>query len=89
MSTSLSLRAESAGAVNTLKFDGETIFGDNTDGVGLMRDITHNIGNALEGVESSWAPLDITLRSVLLPLLEHKPARVFLANRTADRANKL
>ncbi|MGM3273451.1 shikimate dehydrogenase [Ralstonia sp. 24A2] len=89
MSTSLSLRAESAGAVNTLKFDGDEIFGDNTDGVGLMRDITHNIGNSLEGERVLLLGAGGAARGVLLPLLEHKPSRVFIANRTADRANML
>ncbi|CAJ0774216.1 Shikimate dehydrogenase (NADP(+)) [Ralstonia condita] len=89
MSTSLSLRAESAGAVNTFKFDGDEIFGDNTDGVGLMRDITHNIGNALVGERVLLLGAGGAARGVLLPLLEHKPARVFIANRTADRAVSL
>ena len=86
MATSLSLRAQSAGAVNTLKFDGEEIFGDNTDGVGLVRDITHNIGNSLEGERVLLLGAGGAARGVLLPLLEHKPSRVFVANRTADRA---
>lgn len=86
LATSLSLRAESAGAVNTLKFDGDAIFGDNTDGVGLMRDITHNIGNPLAGERVLLLGAGGAARGILLPLLEHKPSRVFIANRTADRA---
>src|SRR5882757_4364453 len=41
MADTLTARARLAGAVNTLKFDGDTIYGDNTDGVGFVRDITH------------------------------------------------
>jgi Shikimate dehydrogenase substrate binding domain len=40
--TQLSPRARAAEAVNTLRFDSGEIFGDNTDGVGLVRDISHN-----------------------------------------------
>ena len=45
----LTERAQDAGAVNTLIFDAEGIIGDNTDGVGLVRDITQNIGISLAG----------------------------------------
>jgi shikimate dehydrogenase len=49
LATRLSERAARAGAVNTLAFDGAEIFGDNTDGAGLVRDITHNLGCSLAG----------------------------------------
>src|SRR6267154_616364 len=41
LADSLTGRARLAGAVNTLKFDEDTIYGDNTDGIGFVRDITH------------------------------------------------
>ena len=39
LATRLTARAQAAGAVNTLVFDGGEIVGDNTDGVGLVADI--------------------------------------------------
>ena len=71
----LSPRAEAAGAVNTLAFDGDGIFGDNTDGAGLVRDLTHNLN----------CPL--TERRVLL--LGEKPVALTIANRTRSRAEEL
>jgi shikimate dehydrogenase len=49
IATQLTERAQAAQAVNTLKFDGDTILGDNTDGAGLVRDIEHNLGISLQG----------------------------------------
>ena len=49
LSDRLSGRAERAGAVNTLWFDGEAVCGDNTDGVGLVRDLTRNLAAGVEG----------------------------------------
>ncbi len=45
----LSPRAAAAGAVNTLKFDASGVYGDNTDGFGLVRDIEVNLGVPLKG----------------------------------------
>ena len=44
-----SARAQEAQAVNTLKFEGSAVYGDNTDGVGLVRDIRLNLGFRIEG----------------------------------------
>ena len=44
-----SARALDAQAVNTLKFEGATIYGDNTDGIGLVRDIEANLAFPIEG----------------------------------------
>ncbi len=44
LATTLTERARAAGAVNTLKFDGTEMLGDNTDGVGLVTDIVQNAG---------------------------------------------
>ena len=45
----LSERASTAGAVNTLTFQDSEIFGDNTDGIGLLRDLVVNLGVNIEG----------------------------------------
>src|SRR5438105_219173 len=47
--TERSERAQLAGAVNAMKFEGERVLADNFDGVGLLRDITHNLGCPVKG----------------------------------------
>lgn len=49
LATQLTERATAAKAVNTLKFDGDAILGDNTDGAGLVRDIKNNLNFSLDG----------------------------------------
>ncbi|MCB1900866.1 MAG: shikimate dehydrogenase [Rhodocyclaceae bacterium] len=86
----LSVRARAAGAVNTLVFgpDGRC-FGDNTDGAGLVQDITVNLGVPLEGRRILLLGAGGAARGVILPLLGRKPAGLFVANRTESRANDL
>ena len=83
----LSPRAEAAGAVNTLKFEGDAIFGDNTDGVGLVNDLTGRLD--LEGKRILLLGAGGAARGVVLPLLQRRPAELFLVNRTAARAEEL
>jgi shikimate dehydrogenase len=87
--TQLSPRAEQAGAVNTLVFAAGAIFGDNTDGAGLVRDITHNIGFALAGKHILLLGAGGAARGALQALLAEKPADIFIANRSADKAHAL
>ncbi|MBI5331919.1 MAG: shikimate dehydrogenase [Betaproteobacteria bacterium] len=82
-------RAEAAGAVNTLSFQGEDILGDNTDGAGLVRDLTLNLGMGLAGGDILLMGAGGAARGVILPLLECQPARLFIANRTAAKAEAL
>ncbi len=83
-------RAELAGAVNTLSFDPDgTIRGDNTDGAGLLRDLTINQGIELAGCEVLVLGAGGAVRGVLGPLLAAGPARVHIANRTVARALSL
>lgn len=89
-SSRLTERARLAQAVNTLKFEGdESILGDNTDGAGLVRDITHNLGCPLRGKTILVMGAGGAARGVLLPLLEQQPASLFIVNRTADKAREL
>ncbi len=87
---SLSQRAERAGAVNTLVLaeNGGT-HGDNTDGIGLVRDLTINLGLELENRRLLVLGAGGAVRGVLGPLLELRPARLTLANRTHDKAQAL
>lgn len=87
--TRRSPRAELAGAVNTLAFSGDEIFGDNTDGAGLVRDITHNLGFNLAGKRILLLGAGGAARGVIQPLLAGQPASLFIANRTAEKAKTL
>ncbi|NMG73888.1 shikimate dehydrogenase [Aromatoleum diolicum] len=82
-------RAQAAGAVNTLVFDADGIFGDNTDGAGLVRDLTHNLDCPLAARRILLLGAGGAARGVLLPLLAARPARLTLANRTVARAEAL
>ncbi|HHJ13450.1 MAG TPA: shikimate dehydrogenase [Gammaproteobacteria bacterium] len=82
-------RAELAGAVNTLMMREGQLYGDNTDGTGLVRDLVHNHGVALEGRRILLLGAGGAARGVLQPLLAERPARLHIANRTASRAQEL
>ncbi|MCS6786836.1 MAG: shikimate dehydrogenase [Thiobacillaceae bacterium] len=81
-----SARAELAGAVNTLRFDADGLFGDNTDGAGLVADLTRNLGIELAGRSILLLGAGGAARGVIGPLLEQGPARLTIANRTPERA---
>ena len=82
-------RAQAAGAVNTLAFDADGILGDNTDGAGLVRDLTANLDFALAGRRILLLGAGGATRGVLLPLLDSRPARLTIANRTVAKAEAL
>jgi shikimate dehydrogenase len=90
LATVRSLRAELAGAVNTLSLepDGE-LRGDNTDGAGLVRDLLHNRGAVIAGQRILLLGAGGAARGVLEPLLAEGPALLVIANRTASRAVEL
>lgn len=80
-------RAESAGAVNTLiLLPGGRLRGDNTDGVGLVRDLSENHGFALKGKRVLLLGAGGASRGVLRLLLETGLATLLIANRTASKA---
>ncbi len=82
-------RAEAAGAVNTLSFEAGRIIGDNTDGAGLVRDLTHNLGCDPAGRRILLLGAGGAARGVILPLLLEGPAKLMIANRTEETAARL
>jgi shikimate dehydrogenase len=82
-------RAQRAEAANTLRFDAEGWWCDNTDGIGLVRDITVNAGVALAGRRVLLIGAGGAAAGVLGPLIEAGPAALVVANRTADKAHAL
>lgn len=88
--TQFSERARRAGAVNTLKkLDDGAIYADNTDGVGLVRDLTSNNGIGLQGKRILLLGAGGAVRGVLQPVLEQQPAQLVIANRTLSKAEQL
>jgi shikimate dehydrogenase len=86
LATRQSARALLAQACNTLRFDGAELFGDNTDGVGLVGDINRNAGVDLEGRDILLIGAGGAAAGVLGPLIEARPRRIAVANRTQARA---
>lgn len=82
-------RAEIAGAVNTLRMEGGAIHGDNTDGAGLVTDLTRNLGLELEGIRILIIGAGGAARGVLGPILGAAPEYVEIANRNEGRALEL
>jgi shikimate dehydrogenase len=84
------VRAEQARAVNTVSFrgDGRRV-GDNTDGVGLVRDLKNNLGLVLRGKSLLIMGAGGAVRGVLGPLLAEGPEILMLVNRTPAKATAL
>lgn len=90
LATLLSERARLAGAVNTLWPDVEGgLRGDNTDGAGLIRDLTDNLHWQLRDRRILLLGAGGAARGVVAPLLALHPAQLTIANRTAARAEQL
>lgn len=81
--------AELAKAVNTLTFSNGRIRGDNTDGIGFMRDLTVNLERTVEGHRVLILGAGGAARGIVGPLLQAGPAEFWIANRTLSRAEAL
>jgi shikimate dehydrogenase len=86
LATTLTPRAALAQAANVLRFDADGWFADNTDGVGLVRDVEHNAGVALRGRRVLLIGAGGAAAGVLGPLLEARPAQLRVYNRSTDKA---
>jgi len=85
----MSDRARSAGAVNTVVIGEDGLYGDNTDGIGLMRDLQGNLAMKLERANILILGAGGATRGIVQPLLDAKPASVTIANRTYAKAAAL
>lgn len=86
----LSPRAQRAGAVNTLALQSDgSIVGDNTDGIGMVRDITLNLGWQIADKRVLILGAGGAVRGVLEPLLAQRPEAITIANRTVAKAREL
>ena len=82
-----SARAQRAGAVNTLVMEAQdSLFGDNTDGIGLVRDLVHNQGATVAGRRVLLMGAGGAARGILEPLLEQRPKLLVITNRTPAKA---
>jgi shikimate dehydrogenase len=84
----LTARAQLAGAVNTLRIENRKIFGDNTDGAGLVRDLSAQ-GIKIQGARILLLGAGGAARGVLGPLLEQSPKELIIANRSSPKADEL
>lgn len=87
--TRLTSRSEAAEAVNTLCWRDKEVLGDNTDGAGLVTDLTANLGFALTNSRVLLLGAGGAARGAIAPLLAHSPAELVIANRTVSRAHDL
>lgn len=87
--TDLAPSARMAGAVNAMKFDGEKVHAENFDGVGLVRDVVHNLGCPLKARRVLILGAGGATRGALLPILAQSPAELVIVNRTVSKAMEL
>lgn len=84
-----SARAALAGACNVLRFEADGVHGENTDGIGLVADLQRNAGISLGGRDVLLVGAGGAAAGVLGPLLEARPRRIVVANRTVEKAQAL
>ncbi|MDO9168366.1 MAG: shikimate dehydrogenase [Methylobacter sp.] len=83
-------RAQLSKAVNTLALQADgSLLGDNTDGIGLVTDLTINHGIVLSDSRILILGAGGASRGIIAPILEQSPHTLVIANRTIDKAVKL
>jgi shikimate dehydrogenase len=87
--TQASDRSKQAGAVNALKFEGDEVFAENFDGIGLVRDIEKNLKRPLKNLRILLLGAGGAARGAIMPMLEKQPACLVIANRTLAKAQTL
>ena len=90
LSDKVSERAQFANAVNTVSFSGDDhIAGDNTDGIGLVRDLQENLSVICTSARILIIGAGGAARGIVQTLLQTKPDCLVIANRTVSRAREL
>lgn len=90
VATVLTERATLAGAANTIVVQGVgNYLADNTDGVGLVTDLTANLRASIASRDILILGAGGAVRGVIAPLLDCRPARIIIANRTLSKARVL
>jgi shikimate dehydrogenase len=89
ISNQLTEQAIAAQAVNTLAFDNDKIYGDNTDGTGLIRDIVNNLGFTIMSKRVLLCGAGGAARGIMLPLLKQEPRMLVISNRNVQKAHRL
>jgi len=90
IASDISLSASIAKSVNTITIKtNNQLYGDNTDGIGLITDITKNLHYSLRGKILLIIGAGGAIRGILQPLLAESPAKVIIVNRTIDNARQL
>ncbi|MXS84745.1 shikimate dehydrogenase [Nitrosomonas sp. HPC101] len=90
LATRLTDRARAARAVNTFRFEeNKEMLGDNTDGIGLVRDIEVNLNFSLKDKHILLMGAGGAASGIILPLLQQQPSLLAVANRTPDKATAL
>jgi shikimate dehydrogenase len=82
-------RARLAGAVNTLKREGDGWYGDNTDGPGIVRDLRHNLGVTLLSRNVLVLGAGGASRGIIGSLLAERPRSLTISNRTFAKASSV
>lgn len=86
----LSDRARLALAVNTITAQSNgRLVGDNTDGIGLVRDLKRNLRFEIQDADILILGAGGATRGIIPSLLEAEPRQILIANRTAERAEEL
>ena len=89
IATDRSERAQSAGAVNAMKFESGRIYAENFDGIGLTNDIQRNLGFPMAGRRILMLGAGGAARGALSTFLEQGPATLLVINRTQEKAQRL
>lgn len=89
LATRRSQRADRAAAVNTLTIEDNSLVGDNTDGIGLVRDLSVNHRLAIQNKRLLLLGAGGASRGVIAPLMEQSPTNITIANRTVGKAHEL
>ncbi len=87
--TELKKRAQVAGAVNAMMFEGDNVVADNFDGLGLVNDLQGNLGCPMRGRRVLMLGAGGAPRGAVLPFMEQQPCEFVMVNRTVSKAEAL